>query len=415
MKKLLFLCSMLWASVASAQFTPGQILTAAELNSTFALYAPLAGAAFTGNVAVAGTVSGPGFTNLLAPYLLSTTAASTYATIPNLALKAPLASPAFTGTPTAPTAANGTGTTQLATTAYVITELGSPTLGIGSVAPAAGAFTNLSASGTVSGAGFTSLLSGFAPLSTVGNIAGLTFLGTSSTLTLGELGQAIQWFGTSPGTFTLPSAATIPSSGIYRIFNQGTGALTISVAGGSDFIYDGVNHTSITIAQFESVTLVGRGTTEVDVMDGGYFSHKGVTNGSAAVTGQAGELVSTAPVGPITITTSGTAQNITSLVLQPGDWDVWATLGVQNSTTTALVLWEAGVSTTTATLPGPMTGAYIQTYSVSTTPVSQAVFNTSGVMTLSNSSATTVFCVQSVFFTGLAPSGFCRIFARRIR
>lgn len=47
----------------------------------------------------------------LSPYLLSATAASTYA---------PLASPTLTGTPAAPTAAVDTNTTQIATTAYVI-------------------------------------------------------------------------------------------------------------------------------------------------------------------------------------------------------------------------------------------------------------------------------------------------------
>jgi Pectate lyase superfamily protein len=52
-----------------------------------------------------GTVSGTGFTALLAPY-------------------APLASPALTGMPTAPTAAASTNTTQLATTAFVIGQTG---------------------------------------------------------------------------------------------------------------------------------------------------------------------------------------------------------------------------------------------------------------------------------------------------
>lgn len=55
--------------------------------------------AFT-TLSASGTVSGTGFTNLVAPY-------------------APLASPALTGTPTAPTAAVGTNTTQLATTAFI--------------------------------------------------------------------------------------------------------------------------------------------------------------------------------------------------------------------------------------------------------------------------------------------------------
>jgi hypothetical protein len=49
-KKLLFAVLCLLAPPVYAQFTPGQILTAAELNSQFALYAPLTGATYTGPV-----------------------------------------------------------------------------------------------------------------------------------------------------------------------------------------------------------------------------------------------------------------------------------------------------------------------------------------------------------------------------
>lgn len=60
MKKLLILACMLWSAVASAQFTPGQLLTAAELNSQFALYSQLSGAIFTGPVTIpALTVTTP--------------------------------------------------------------------------------------------------------------------------------------------------------------------------------------------------------------------------------------------------------------------------------------------------------------------------------------------------------------------
>ena len=64
-----------------------------------------------------------GLVSDLAAKLASTTAASTYETIANVALKAPLASPALTGTPTAPTATAGTNTTQVATTAFVGTAV----------------------------------------------------------------------------------------------------------------------------------------------------------------------------------------------------------------------------------------------------------------------------------------------------
>jgi hypothetical protein len=137
-----------------------------------------------------------------------------------------LASPIFTGTPAAPTATAGTSTTQLATTAFVGTALpvasstapamdgtaavgvgttwaradhvhpsdtsraplASPTFTgtvtipggtingtpVGATTPSTGAFTTLAASSTVSGAGFTTLLSPYAPL------ASPTFTGTPS-------------------------------------------------------------------------------------------------------------------------------------------------------------------------------------------------------------------------------------------
>jgi hypothetical protein len=59
MKKLLLAFGLLWATVASAQFVPGQLLTAAALNGQFALYAPLTGATYSGLVTIPSlTVTG---------------------------------------------------------------------------------------------------------------------------------------------------------------------------------------------------------------------------------------------------------------------------------------------------------------------------------------------------------------------
>lgn len=52
MKKFLLFIGLLWAAGANAQFTPGQLLTAGELNTQFALYAELASATFTGPVTI---------------------------------------------------------------------------------------------------------------------------------------------------------------------------------------------------------------------------------------------------------------------------------------------------------------------------------------------------------------------------
>lgn len=83
-------------------------LSAYLLSSTAAsTYAPIASPTFTGTVTIPGGAS-------ISGYLTTSTAASTYA---------PLASPALTGTPTAPTAAAATSTTQIATTAFVQQEV----------------------------------------------------------------------------------------------------------------------------------------------------------------------------------------------------------------------------------------------------------------------------------------------------
>lgn len=66
MKKFLVLALLLWEGSAFAQFIPGQVLTAAELNSQFALYAPVSGVIFTGPVA-APTVAVNGTGNSTSP------------------------------------------------------------------------------------------------------------------------------------------------------------------------------------------------------------------------------------------------------------------------------------------------------------------------------------------------------------
>lgn len=105
--------------------------------------APTANPTFTGTVTVAsltatGTVTGAGFTALVAPY-------------------APLASPSFTGTVTIGGTITGAG----------MTAWSAAPGPIGSTTASTGAFTNLSATGTVSGAGFTALLAPYALASSV--------------------------------------------------------------------------------------------------------------------------------------------------------------------------------------------------------------------------------------------------------
>jgi len=78
MKKLLLSLGLLWVSVANAQFSPGQLLTAGALNSQFSLYSKLSGATFTGPLTV--------------PTLNTSNAAITGGTITGLSAPIPVAS-----------------------------------------------------------------------------------------------------------------------------------------------------------------------------------------------------------------------------------------------------------------------------------------------------------------------------------
>jgi len=146
-------------------------ISGGEINgTTIGLSVPDSGA-FT-ELSATGTVSGIGFTNLLEPYAM-------------------LNSPDFTGTPLAPTASAGSDDLQIANTEFVATLVASASASvldslstmaheasgavnisggyingtvIGNDVPAAGYFTELSASGTVSGEGFVNLLYPYAML-----------------------------------------------------------------------------------------------------------------------------------------------------------------------------------------------------------------------------------------------------------
>jgi len=78
MKKLLAFLLLCVSAGANAQFTPGQLLTAGELNSQFTLYSKLSGATFTGPVTV--------------PTLNTSNAAITGGTITGLSAPIPVAS-----------------------------------------------------------------------------------------------------------------------------------------------------------------------------------------------------------------------------------------------------------------------------------------------------------------------------------
>lgn len=300
MKKALLALGLLWSAVANAQFTPGQLLTAAELNTQFALYAPLAGATFTGPVSASAFTSTPisgstgSFTTLSASSTvtlpagslpltnLATQAANTIvangtgSTASPTAISAPscstpssalqwtsgtglacnsainasslggtaaasyalLASPTFTGTPAAPTASATTNTTQIATTAMVNSAVTGGSL--------AGSFTTLASSGN------------FTPSQTNG-IVGTTTNNNANAGSVGEFTSAT----TSSVSLTTATPANVTSISLTAGDWDVSGVLQFTPAGTTvlSFFGGGASSTSATLPGFAGYQLFGYTTT----------------------------------------------------------------------------------------------------------------------------------------------------------
>lgn len=349
MKKLLLLTGLLWSALASAQFVPGQVLTAAELNSAFAQYAPLTGATFTGGItgttasfsqlAVTSAVIFPTGSLSLSDLATespntivanATSSAGTPTAIPipscstgssalqwtsntgfacNAAINAStlggvasssyalLASPSLTGTPTAPNAAAGTNTTQIATTAFVEGTLQSPQVGVGSTAPNTGKFTTLQATGAITPA---------YPTGIVGNTTG-------SSVSAGSIGESV--------SSNIPQGSAVPL-------------------------------------------------------------------------------------------TSNTQTNITSITLTAGDWDVWGNVVTAPAGTTIQNSTLAAISTVSATIGTPPLSGGIAQYPMLLN-TGAAIEFTVGPRQINVSTSTTVFLVILSTFSTSTNSAYGFLIARR--
>jgi len=200
-----------------------------------------------------------------------------------------IASPTFTGVPAVPTATAGTNTTQIASTAFVTAAV-TASAGVATFNTRSGAVVLTSAD--VTGVGGALLVSpaftgsptaptqaqfdSSTKLATTAFVgaAGMQFnsaieLNSNQTLSNPQIGGAIQWYGASGGILTLPTSASVPAGRTFYIFNQGSGSLTIALAGGSDFLWAGiVQYTTLTLIKGDSIFLMSRGTTEYDVIGG---------------------------------------------------------------------------------------------------------------------------------------------------
>jgi len=141
----------------------------------------------------------------------------------------------------------------------------------------------------------------------------------------------------------------------------------------------------------------------------------GSTTNDNAVTGDVGEYVSTGAIAVTLTGASGIYNNLATIALTPGDWDV-----------EGMIVFRAGVATGT-TYTGPNT-AYIGTSSMATIATPGVDMNyAEGVPSswsfgvsvprqrFSFSSTTTVYLVANAAYTGNKPQVWGSMTARRIR
>jgi len=360
MKKLLFFFGLLWAAGANAQFTPGQLLTAGALNAQFALYAPLAGATFTGPVSgttFAGAFNGPlnGSVGATTPSTGSFTNLSSNGTLtlPNGSVVLP-----YLATESANTVvANFTGSTA------------SPV-----------AFSMPSCTGSSNALGYTSG-------------TGIVCNGSINASSLGGAVAASYALLASP-TFTgTPAAPT--ASATTNTTQIATTAMVNSAITGNNLAGAFTTLTaSSTITPSQTAGIVGTTTNN---------------NANAGSVGEFQPASSTA-----TSITSGTTVNATSISLGAGDWNCWGQALFLPAASTVIANIAAGITTTSATLPGSPDSTYLGT--TLTTGTNGATSINTVMKRFSLSSTTTIYVVAlagSVTVSTATVNGYVQ--CRRVR
>jgi hypothetical protein len=170
----------------------------------------------------------------------------------------------------------------------------------------------------------------------------------------------------------------------------------------------------------KNVTIIAGGTTSANVV-ATFTSAKtllmGEIDGVAATAGNIGQVIqSTVLVGAaVSIATSGTPINVTSIALTAGDWDVegQVTMVAAAASMAAGSLQEAGINSTSITLPVDGSESYEPVQNAITTTSFKQTFNIARKV-INSSSATTQYLVAVATFTAGTVSAYGNITARRV-
>jgi hypothetical protein len=106
---------------------------------------------------------------------------------------------------------------------------------------------------------FQNVTQGFAPLSTVGNLAGGRGLTAAAQLTASDFGWSIGLGGVSSYTVTLPDVGEAPSGGVIMLHGRNSAGVVVASKTGSQISPQGATLASITINAGESAAFVREG------------------------------------------------------------------------------------------------------------------------------------------------------------
>ncbi len=302
------------------------------------------------------------------------------------------------------------------------------TLGLGSLATQSGTFSG-SSSGT--NTGDQTNISGNAATVTVADAGGDTttfpMLATSATGNMSPATDAGLSYNATTNELSSPALKTnaissIAASDVLTV-DAGDILITATVSGGSsgevDLIGDVVNTVATTSATFNSPITGFTGAMNVTgkITPGQVNGIVGTTTNNNAASGSVGEFVESVvtSASPVSVTTSGVVQNVTSISLTAGDWDVEGFVGgIATNATTTVSRSQGSISTTSAT--HDLT-AYAAILESTVTPGTGTPFWAAAISRkrLSIAATTTVYLITSVSFAVSTCAAFGKINARRVR